>query len=143
MGGSFSARVPRSSAEVRRVFVHDIMEVEGVGQYEQQGDQRDDEEGEEVNGGVEEIRNSTQDEMTHARAMWDECEPEPLPSLEPMQCDQPQGTNSKGTMTLTRDYKNKQAQLWFNPQRSRVTGCTREFPHVSVHCTCCWTCRSV
>ena len=32
------------------------MEVEGVGQQEQQGDQRDDEEGEEVNGNVEEIR---------------------------------------------------------------------------------------
>ena len=43
----FSARVPRSSAEVRRVLIHDIMEVEGVGQWEQQGDQRDDEEGEE------------------------------------------------------------------------------------------------
>ena len=32
VGGSFSARVPRSSAEVRRVFIHDIMEVEGVWQ---------------------------------------------------------------------------------------------------------------
>ena len=81
MGGSFSASVPRSSAEVRRVFIHDIMEVEGVGQQEQQGDQRDDEEGQEVNGGVEEIRNSTHNKMTHARAIWDECEP-----LEPMQC---------------------------------------------------------
>ena len=86
MGGSFSARVPRSSAEVRRVFIHDIMEVEGVGQQEQQGDQRDDEEGEEVNGGVEEIRNSTRNKMTHARAMWDECEPELLSALEPMHC---------------------------------------------------------
>ena len=44
VGGSFSARVPRSSAEVRSVFIHDIMEVEGVGQQEQQGDQRDDKE---------------------------------------------------------------------------------------------------
>ena len=33
VGGSFSARVPRSSAEVRRVFVHHIVEVEGVGQW--------------------------------------------------------------------------------------------------------------
>ena len=41
MGGSFSARVPRSSAEVRRVIIHDIKEVEGVGQKEQQGDQRE------------------------------------------------------------------------------------------------------
>ena len=62
MGGSFSARVPRSSAGVRRVFIHDIMEVEGVGQYDQQqGDRRDDDEGEEVNGDVEEIRKNTQD----------------------------------------------------------------------------------
>ena len=53
---SFSARVPRSSAEVRRVFNHDIKEVEGVGQQEQQGDQRDDKEGDEVKGEVEEIR---------------------------------------------------------------------------------------
>ena len=32
--------------------------------------------------------------------------------------------NSQGTMTLTtrkRNYKNKQAKRWFNPQRSRVT----------------------
>ena len=56
MEESFSARVPRSSAEVRRVFIHDIKEVEGVGQLEQQGDHRDDEEGDEVNGEVEEIR---------------------------------------------------------------------------------------
>ena len=53
---SFSAKVPRFSAEVRRVFIHDIKEAEGVGQQEQQGDQRDDEEGDEVNGEVEEIR---------------------------------------------------------------------------------------
>ena len=41
-----------------------------------------------MNGGVEEIRNSTHNELTHARAMWDECELEdcrPL-SLEPMLC---------------------------------------------------------
>ena len=64
MRGSFSATVPRSSAEVRRVFVHHIVEVEVVGQQEQQGDQRDDEEGDEVNGGVEEIRSNTQREDT-------------------------------------------------------------------------------
>ena len=60
MGGSFSARVSRSSAEVRRVFIHDITEVEGVGQQEQQSEQRDDEEGDEVNGEVEEIRSNAQ-----------------------------------------------------------------------------------
>ena len=32
VGGTFSARVPRSSAEVRRVFVHHIVEVEVVWQ---------------------------------------------------------------------------------------------------------------
>ena len=57
VGGSFSARVPRSSAEVRRVFVHHIVEVEVDRQEEDQGDQRDYEEGEEVSGEVEEIRN--------------------------------------------------------------------------------------
>ena len=36
MEESFSARVPKSSAEVHRVFVHDIKEVEDVGQEEQQ-----------------------------------------------------------------------------------------------------------
>ena len=55
---SFSARVPRSSAEVRRVFIHDIQEVEDVGQQERQGDERDDEEGNEVKGEVEEIRSN-------------------------------------------------------------------------------------
>ena len=56
----FSARVPKSSAEVRRVFVHHIVEVEVVGQEEEPVDQRDDEEGEEMNGGVEEIRSNPQ-----------------------------------------------------------------------------------
>ena len=58
VAGSFSANVPISLAEVRRVFIHDIMQVEGVGQQEQQGDQRDDEEGDEVSGEVEEIRSN-------------------------------------------------------------------------------------
>ena len=38
-------------------------------------------------------------------------------------CDHLNKENSQGTLTLTtrkRDYKNKQAQLWFNPQCSRV-----------------------
>ena len=60
MGGTFSARVPRSSTEVRRVFIHDIEEVEDVGQQEQQGDKRDDEERDEVNGEVEKIRSNAQ-----------------------------------------------------------------------------------
>ena len=54
----FSATVPKSSAEVRRVFIHDIKEVEDVGQQEQQGDKREDEEGYEVMGEVEEIRSN-------------------------------------------------------------------------------------
>ena len=62
VGGPFSARVPRSSAEVRRVFVHHIVEVEGVGQYEQQGDQRDDEEGDEVNGRRDQEQHSRRDD---------------------------------------------------------------------------------
>ena len=56
MGGSFSARVPRSSAEVRGLVMHDNKEVEGVRQREEQEDKRDEEEGDEVNGEVEEIR---------------------------------------------------------------------------------------
>ena len=52
----FSARVPKSSAEVRSVYIHDIKGGESVGQQEQQGDKRDDEEGDEVKGEVEEIR---------------------------------------------------------------------------------------
>ena len=55
---SFSARVPRSSAEVRRVFIHDIKGVEDVGQQEQQSDKRDDKERDEVQGEVEEIRST-------------------------------------------------------------------------------------
>ena len=50
----FSARVPKSSAEVRRVVIHDIEEGEGFGQQGQQGDKRDDEERNEV----EEIRSN-------------------------------------------------------------------------------------
>ena len=57
VGGSFSARVPKSSAEVRRVFAHHIVEIEVVGQLEEQGDQRVEEE-EEVNGDVEATLNN-------------------------------------------------------------------------------------
>ena len=60
MGGSFSARVPRSSAKVRRVCVHHILEDEVDGQKEEQGDQRETDEEEEVNGNVEAIRADTQ-----------------------------------------------------------------------------------
>ena len=56
--------MPRSSAEVRRVFVHHIVEAEVVGQKEEQGDQRDADEEEEVNGDVESIR-ETHNVMTH------------------------------------------------------------------------------
>ena len=65
MEKSFSARVPRSSAEVRRVFVHNILEDEVDGQKEERGDQREDEEGE-VNGDVEAIRETHNAHMTHA-----------------------------------------------------------------------------
>ena len=44
--------------------VHHILEDEVVGQKEEQGDQRDGEEGEEVNGEVESIR-ETHNDMTH------------------------------------------------------------------------------
>ena len=59
--------MPRSSAEVRRVFVHHTLEDEVDGrQKERQGDQREDDEEREVNGDVEErvIRQTHQ--MTHA-----------------------------------------------------------------------------
>ena len=55
VGGSLSTRVPRSSAELHRGFVHHILEDEVDGQKEEQGDHREDEEGE-VNGDVEAIR---------------------------------------------------------------------------------------
>ena len=64
MGGSFSAKVPRSSAESHRGFFHHILEDVVVGQKEEQGDLRDVEEGEEVNGEFESIR-ETHNEMTH------------------------------------------------------------------------------
>ena len=51
----FSARRPSSSAEVRRLVIHDIKEVEGVRQHEEQEYKRDEEIIDEVNGEVEEI----------------------------------------------------------------------------------------
>ena len=54
----FSARVPKSSAEVRRAIIHDSKEVEVVRQQEQQDDKRENEEGDEVKGEVEEIRSN-------------------------------------------------------------------------------------
>ena len=56
----FLARVPSSSAEVRGLVIHDIKEVEGVRQQEEQKDKRDEEIGDEVNGEVEEVRRDAQ-----------------------------------------------------------------------------------
>ena len=50
---------PSASAVVRGLVIHDIKEVEGVRQQEVQEDKRDEEEGDEVNGDVEEIRGNT------------------------------------------------------------------------------------
>ena len=51
----FSTKVPSSSAEVRGLVIHDIEEVEGVRQQEEQEDKRNEKKGDEVNGEVEEI----------------------------------------------------------------------------------------
>ena len=48
--------MPRSSAELHRIFVHHILEDEVDGQKEEQGDQRGGDEEEEVSGDVEAIR---------------------------------------------------------------------------------------
>ena len=50
-----SGSVEHSSAEVRGLVIHDIKEVEGVRQQEEQEDKRDEEIGDEVNGEVEEV----------------------------------------------------------------------------------------
>ena len=123
VGGSFSAKVPKSSAEVRRVFIHDIVEI-GVGQYEQQGDQRDDEERKEVNGEVKEIKNSTHNEMTHARAVWDECEPELLSSLGPDSVR----TLKQGKQSRDDDTNNKEERLQI-PTSSAVVRSTTFMSH--------------
>ena len=68
MRGSYSARVPRSSlAEVRREFVHHIVEDEVDGEKEGQGDKREDGEEGEENGVVDEreIRHNDQMRMKH------------------------------------------------------------------------------
>ena len=52
-------RGPSSSAEMRVVVIHDIKEVEGVRQQEEQEDKRDEEIGDEVNGEVEEVTQHT------------------------------------------------------------------------------------
>ena len=55
----FLAREPSSSAEVRGLVIHDIKDVEGVRQEEEQEDKRDEEIGDEVNGDVEEVTQHT------------------------------------------------------------------------------------
>ena len=49
-----SLRDEESFSEMRRVFIHDIKEVDGVKQQEEQEDKGDEEIGSEVNGEVEE-----------------------------------------------------------------------------------------
>ena len=56
----FLSRGPSSSAEVRGLVIHDIKEVEGVRQQEEQEDKRDEEIGGEMNGEVEEVRGDAQ-----------------------------------------------------------------------------------
>ena len=59
----FLARGPSSSAEVRGLVIHDIKEVEGARQQEEQEDKKDGEIEDEVNGEVEEVRRDAQ--QTH------------------------------------------------------------------------------
>ena len=54
------ARGPSSSAEVRVVVIHDIKEVEGQKQQEEEEDKRDEETGDEVKREVEEVRRDAQ-----------------------------------------------------------------------------------
>ena len=56
----FWAKGPSSSVEVRGLVIHDIKEVEGVRQQEEQEDKRDEEIGDEVNGEVENVRRDAQ-----------------------------------------------------------------------------------
>ena len=84
VGGSFSARVPRSSAELHRGFVHHILEDEVDGQKEEQGDQREKGAEEEVNG---RCRRDQKQRSHNAHETWDidgmsECGPK----LEPCKC---------------------------------------------------------
>ena len=81
MGGSFSARVPGSSAELHKGFVHHILEDVVHGQKEEQGDQREDGEEEEVNGDVEEIRETHNNNAHEAWRCWNECGPKLEPSV--------------------------------------------------------------
>ena len=101
MGGSFSARVPRSSAEVRwylstRYLSTTLWKLRVSDSRNSRVIRGDDEEGEEVNGEVEQIRNSTHNELTHARAMWDECELEPCRHLS--QCSVIEHLNKEQTV---------------------------------------------
>ena len=54
-GGVLVGQGPSSSAEVPGLVTHDIKEVEGVRQHEEQEDKRDEEIGDEVNGEDEEV----------------------------------------------------------------------------------------
>ena len=53
----FLARGPSSSVEMRGLVIHDIKELEGV---KQQEDERDEEIGDEVKGEVEKVRRDAQ-----------------------------------------------------------------------------------
>ena len=76
----------------------------------------------------------------------DECEPELLSSLEPKQCayiwTKKKQSRDDDTNNKDKRLQKQTSQAVLNPQRSRVTGCTREFPHASVHSTCFCACRS-
>ena len=54
------AREPSSSAEVRGLVIHDVKEVEGVRQQEEQEYMRDEEIGDEVKRELEEVRRDAQ-----------------------------------------------------------------------------------
>ena len=107
----FSARVPTSSAAVRRVFIHDIKEVEDVGQQEQQGDKRDNEEGDEVK------EKSKRSETTLTTCMDDYGMngDSNLSRLEPDSVRASNLEDSQGTMTRTynkkRDYENEGSSM--------------------------------
>ena len=135
----FSARVPKSSTEVRKVFIHDIEEGGSVGQQEQQVDKRDDEEGDEVKGVVDEIRSNAHSAHETWRWLWDEWRLK----LEPVNVRASDKEDSQRTTTLTdnkkRDYEDLQCMMAHALASTTLTNS----PSVSGHFTHWWDFRSV
>ena len=136
-GGVLYGQGSSSSAEVRGLVIHDIKEVEGVKQQEEQEDKRDEEIEDEVNAEVEEVT-----QRAHETWVWRLGEWRHKLDLEPNSVRASRQSKDNDTNWQQKETTKKKDLQCMKTHALAITTLTSS-PSVSGHFTHCWDFRSV